>query len=959
MCLFFSQHGHFEKIQMKYHIDVDPQTKTIQQLKQWLTQHDIEYGQGERKAYYVNLARQYSESKDDTFNRNDFNSKNVNRGMVKRGISPILRQNRVKQLRQNNLPDSPPLPSNLDPSPLTPPDLKKLHISSRRGRQNAINNNIVINNDEDEDDEDDEEDEEERNRRNGKKGLLKTPALLKRGKQIVTDSSKVIMRNEIRKMLESSDNDGNGPLRSRNVDNDDDDSDEDDSDDIDNRQAQKEEEDDDDDEDETMSETRRTTIHNTLVNQYLGTKYYHNKLQREQKKQQKKIEQEKISKTKIQKHVRLQPHSDNINSNINNNHNNSNNNKNNKNNNGNSNNTLRSPFGMLSTFMSRISPRINRYGYGNNSNNINLATNDRNAPQTANVRHRLKYNDVDDEEELDDAMSPYSNASHLRNGSRGLSSEEAYLRSDEENIPTDPDSPSPPPYVPTKGRKNPKGKTQPKGKGKTKIKRQQVRKQIPKQQKQQNQQQHQQQPNVKHVQLPPNYLNTKDNGMNVNKEENDVRNGKNKSRSRCGTIVSVCVALIGILITFVLSSVFIDSIKQHWHNEQEFQWFCDVGKLSVNGEQINAVTGQPCFPCPKENIDTCANGHAICQANYRLSGKYCVQDSKAVRMAHLMELKARQILSQYKGRAECGEQIEPGLLESQLKAYVQSMYVILFVDLLPCAVLCCVSLGFCFCFGFSKSKHAKEFEGAFNLFLKNVHKGDMDIKYNEKNKRYYADYSQKTFFCEVKLFFVENLVLCLFVLFLSLLICYWIYKYNESRKCSKIANLMREYTFEVLLEQKMKNPSYKAVGQIKQDNMIRFGSLIGKNTKKRERIWHIVKDKFERDAYIQCSQRTVDGIQKLCWQISDTYLRKPDNLINNNLNNMNNNNNNNNINNDNGSNNYSMKFVENTPIHRNGRSSGIVSPANGMNPSIPQSPNHVYGVPINQAQKHSVTSPSR
>ena len=82
---------------MKYHLDVNPKTLTIQQLKQWLTHHDIEYEQAERKAYYVNLVSKYSQSKDDTFNQNQFNSKNENRGMVKHGLSPNYKRANISQ----------------------------------------------------------------------------------------------------------------------------------------------------------------------------------------------------------------------------------------------------------------------------------------------------------------------------------------------------------------------------------------------------------------------------------------------------------------------------------------------------------------------------------------------------------------------------------------------------------------------------------------------------------------------------------------------------------------------------------------------------------------------------------------------------------------------------------------------------------------------------------------------
>ena len=288
------------------------------------------------------------------------------------------------------------------------------------------------------------------------------------------------------------------------------------------------------------------------------------------------------------------------------------------------------------------------------------------------------------------------------------------------------------------------------------------------------------------------------------------------------------------------------------------------------------------------------------------------------------------------------------------------------------------------------------FEDGWKYFKANVIGDSMNVSFDKSKARYYGNVSNKSLICQLKLFFIENIISFVFAAIVLLVIIYWVYKYLENRKIYKLSKLMREYTYDLLKEQKLKNnPSYKAVSQLKQDNMIYFDQLLGNNEKRREKIWNLVQNRFETDAYIQCSQRTVDGIQKLCWQLSDTYLKSPSHLnsgfgslyygLNNNfIGNI-------------GNSIYDsairkpLKFIDSTPLFRrkktvsmtgnNAINNNNTAAAANNNRNLsgalgePQSPSNVYGVPIGrhdqmqpgmqqqqqqyQQPRHSVTSPSR
>ena len=727
----------------RYWIDFDPKGQTILQLKQWLTEHNIDYTQAnEKKQYYVSLVSKYSKStKDDTLlPHNRANSlRNQSNISKKRDLSPNQKKSfvspskRVKNGRfanknNKNENDSPPLPPNIAKSPLTPPEHFKMNAKHQKNKRRAsfdtnvskYNNNSNINN----------------NGNNRKKGLLETPAILRNGSNVITTTKKANMRNEVRRMLGiSSDTD--------EIDNDTN---------MEPKTGKNNEFDEFEDENDIIAERTRR---NTVLNQYLPSRFVNDEIEKRKKELAKK-------KQKTKQNTKKQPKTTKMNNN--------------------NNNDLKSPFGMFGTFINRFSPAFGMSGKRSSVlKNDNISKNNNNNGISS-IKNRLNYDNFDttnNGNDSDDAMSPFSsnNISNIdpksvgnyRNGSKPINNninissnnknqydeptvtrmnlmEEELLRSDEENIPTDPESTtSPSPAMLNKYKnnnnninkniqkqrlRNPKkvivNKTNINNRNRSGRNSNPIEYEPIRNVRKLN-------PRIKPVQLPSNYIkqatnnqkqfndvnrdNNRNHKKNANVIENDpnasnnidfdysnatsnnnnntttnsssISNIKNGSESRVVKFVSFCVAMIGILIGIALGNVFVRSLMgfengsslfdwnnmQFWQSEKEFEWFCDsrsnIVKGSV-GDRIYNEKGVPCRACPTENIDFCENGIAYCAEHYVLYGTKCVLNSELVQMAHEIELEASKILGDYKGRADCGEPIDPGLKEEALKAMLQT-----------------------------------------------------------------------------------------------------------------------------------------------------------------------------------------------------------------------------------------------------------------------------------------------
>ena len=144
---------------------------TISNLKKWLNKNNIDYAPNERKAVYVALVERYCIVSD--YNSNYQQKKRVLSPQHKKKNSPKFK----KPKSSKDIFDSPirkaPLPLNLRKSPLTPQDDEKSNRSKAKPKT--------------------------------KKGLLLTPALNKTGIQKVDTPSKLAMRDEIRALIFSGD----------------------------------------------------------------------------------------------------------------------------------------------------------------------------------------------------------------------------------------------------------------------------------------------------------------------------------------------------------------------------------------------------------------------------------------------------------------------------------------------------------------------------------------------------------------------------------------------------------------------------------------------------------------------------------------------------------------------------------------------------------------------------------
>jgi len=286
-------------------------------------------------------------------------------------------------------------------------------------------------------------------------------------------------------------------------------------------------------------------------------------------------------------------------------------------------------------------------------------------------------------------------------------------------------------------------------------------------------------------------------------------------------------------------NVWLDELNEFINNygAEEKILFCDSGKTSIESSD-----DMVCRQCPEHAI-VCRNGKVQCKTNYILQDNKCILDGVVVKFAYDLNKQVHQILSQRRGKYECGEMPD-----------IEGAYTMKQDELISnCHIL-------------DPSKK----DEAFKYFQKNILSESSIIKVNEKNE-YYSLRSIKSPFCRIKEWAIGHM-LGLIATFIIIVIVFAIWcKYKRRKWEKKEVEKMVVAVYDILAEfDRFNKQRYAPIDVIKQ-----------RIKPKSNKLWKRLDALIQKDANIQKSIRMMDGMQKKCLALNSSSSVRDNNMENN------------------------------------------------------------------------------
>eukprot|EP01084_Bolivina_argentea_P063251 115544_1 len=270
-------------------------------------------------------------------------------------------------------------------------------------------------------------------------------------------------------------------------------------------------------------------------------------------------------------------------------------------------------------------------------------------------------------------------------------------------------------------------------------------------------------------------------------------------------------------------------------------------------------TNEDCKPCP-ENAD-CSGGYLYCKGERRLIKGQCLYDKKEIAKLHnQMVAHSLSLLSTRYGEYECqsywlyrvvwsiNEENENMLLNKRISEKE-------LCDELAKALQ------------MASTSHL--FQNVFATFKESII-GDESkgLEYEKDGEYYYSAKSSKSVSCHVAIFLTQNSLIIIPSVLIGIVLCVWLIKRRRERnRRMRAKQLMEDRKADVIniLKNYLNNTSERwiPIAQIR-------AQIMGSNNNNHE--WNRVERLVDKDANIQKSAQMVDGLQKLCWKLSDTAL---------------------------------------------------------------------------------------
>eukprot|EP00484_Ammonia_sp_Unknown_P002263 CAMPEP_0197072068 /NCGR_PEP_ID=MMETSP1384-20130603/209910_1 /TAXON_ID=29189 /ORGANISM="Ammonia sp." /LENGTH=1032 /DNA_ID=CAMNT_0042510881 /DNA_START=178 /DNA_END=3276 /DNA_ORIENTATION=- len=269
--------------------------------------------------------------------------------------------------------------------------------------------------------------------------------------------------------------------------------------------------------------------------------------------------------------------------------------------------------------------------------------------------------------------------------------------------------------------------------------------------------------------------------------------------------------------------------------------FCDTRSTHIAAMDGNAQ--YECEPCPKHAV-RCSHGRVVCQTNYILRDNKCILDGVLVKFAFEIKSQAVKILSERRGKYECGEIDVDGytMNEDELLSNVE------IID--------------------AAKKHE-----AFLYFKERVLPDQALIGVNDRGK-YFSYKSIKSPICKINEWIWSNCkinewmwsnvpflvaTLCLLVV-LAAIYCNCRKKQNEKKELELMVNEI----YKILEEYRDFDENKHVPVDIVRQRM--------KPKSNSNKLWREVENRIYKDCRITKSVRMIDGMQRNCWKLSSVSM---------------------------------------------------------------------------------------
>merc|ERR1712154_523443 len=167
------------------------------------------------------------------------------------------------------------------------------------------------------------------------------------------------------------------------------------------------------------------------------------------------------------------------------------------------------------------------------------------------------------------------------------------------------------------------------------------------------------------------------------------------------------------------------------------------------------------------------------------------------------------------------------------------------------------------------------FQQVFEKFTNAIKTEEQSIYFKslsyDENDGYFSNKSSKSCGCHLVVFLTANALIIVPVMMVVVVVSLWLFKRNRRRnqvlRRRQIAQDRKEDVLEIL-KNYMNNSNQRWIPILP----IRAQVMGVEKGKESDKEWMRVEKLVDKDANVQKSTQIVDGLQKLCWKLSDTAL---------------------------------------------------------------------------------------
>jgi len=268
-----------------------------------------------------------------------------------------------------------------------------------------------------------------------------------------------------------------------------------------------------------------------------------------------------------------------------------------------------------------------------------------------------------------------------------------------------------------------------------------------------------------------------------------------------------------------------------------------------------------CKPCPK--YAECFEGNVYCKGDKRFIRGECIYDKKELDMLEAqMEQYSKSLLAQRCAQFEC-----------QKYTLYNYLYDDPDIERIDDIYLSEEALSLELAKALQLDSESHLFQNVFEKFTKrikdeenhSIYLKDLEFK---RETGYFSNKPSKSLLCHFIIFWTKNCLIIIPLLTISTFITFWSIKKRrkrlEKQRRRQIAMDRKDQIIDKLKNFMMNsNQKWIPIAPLRAQIM---------NTDHDEKEWQRVEKLVDKDANVQKSTQIVDGLQKLCWKLSDTVL---------------------------------------------------------------------------------------